>query len=90
MNDDKWKDVLARISENFEIKNQETRELREEEGLGEIEIVEFDGPLGRMRLERTTQPLVLDRKSIGSKRVYLLLRGISALCITIYHIILSG
>ena len=52
MNDDKWKDVLARISENFEIKNQETRELSEEEGLGEIEIVEFNGPLGKMRLER--------------------------------------
>lgn len=69
MNDDKWKDVLAKISENFEIENQETRELSEEEGLGEIEIVEFDGPLGKMRLERTTQPLVLDRKSIGSKRI---------------------
>lgn len=69
MNDDRWQDILLKVKENFGIDNQETRELSEEEGLGEMESVEFNGPLGKMKLERTTQPLVLDRKSIGSKRI---------------------
>lgn len=69
MNDDKWKEVLAIISEKFEIEDRATEDLSDEDGMGNVERIIFEGPLGRIKLERTTQPLVLDRKSIGSKRI---------------------
>ena len=69
MNDDRWQDIILKIKENFGIDEQRTEDLAEEKGLGEVEVVEFTGPLGKMKLERTTQPLVIDRKSIGSKRI---------------------
>ena len=46
-----------------------TEDLPEEKGPGEVEIIEFKGPLGKMKLERTTQPLVIDKKTIGSRRI---------------------
>lgn len=35
---------------------------------GKIERIEFTGPLGKMKLERTTKPKVLDKKTLYSNR----------------------
>lgn len=69
MTDEKWKDIIAKIKDGFEVVDHRTQDLPEEVGSGEVEIIEFVGPLGLMKLERTTQPLVIDKKTIGSRRI---------------------
>jgi len=36
---------------------------------GSREILEFVGPLGRMRLEYATKPLIIDKQVSGSRRI---------------------
>ncbi len=67
MNDDKWFDVVDRVKEKFEILESEKREL--DPGPGSIEFIVFQGPLGKVKLERISKPLVLDTKTLGSKRM---------------------
>jgi len=69
MTDEKWKDIIAKIKDGFELVDHRTEDLPEKAGPGTVEIVEFKGPLGLMKLERTTQPLVIDKKTIGSRRI---------------------
>lgn len=69
MTDERWENILAHIKDNFELTDQHTEDLSEEEGRGTVEIAEFTGPLGKMKLTRTTQPLVLGKKIFGSKRI---------------------
>jgi len=71
MNDEKWQDIISQMKDNDKIEQVDHRleELPEEMGPGTREIIEFKGPLGLMRLERTTQPLVVDKKTIGSRRI---------------------
>ncbi len=69
MTDERWQEVLGHIKDNFQVLTLETHDLPEEDGRGVIEIVEFIGPVGKMKLERTSQPLVTDKRTIGSKRI---------------------
>jgi len=69
MTEEKWVDIIAKVKDNFEFLDHRTEDLPEEMGQGTVEIIEFIGPLGKMRLERTTQPLVIDKKTIGSRRI---------------------
>lgn len=71
MNDERWKNTIAQIkdNENLEEVDHRTEEMPEDMGPGSVEIIEFNGPLGLMKLERTTQPLVIDKKTIGSRRI---------------------
>ncbi|OGY44899.1 MAG: hypothetical protein A2729_03915 [Candidatus Buchananbacteria bacterium RIFCSPHIGHO2_01_FULL_39_14] len=69
MTDERWQEIIGQIKDKFQISDQRTEDLPEERGRGSVEIVEFIGPLGRMKLERTTQPLVLGKKTIGSRRI---------------------
>jgi len=41
----------------------------DERGGTDIEFIIFKGPLGRMKLEFTTKPLVLDKKTTYSRRI---------------------
>lgn len=69
MNEDKWKDTVAHIKDNFEVLHTATEDLGEDSGPGSREVIEFQGPLGKMRLEYITQPLVVDKRTIGSRRI---------------------
>ena len=71
MTEEKWQNIIAQIKDGdkFEEINHQTQDLPEEMGPGTVEIIEFKGPLGQMKLERTTQPLVIDKKTIGSRRI---------------------
>lgn len=69
MTDEKWTSILGHIKDNFELLSETTEDLPEEIGPGSVEVVEFNGPAGRIKLERTTQPLVIDKKTLGSKRI---------------------
>lgn len=65
MTDEKWEETVGMIKEKFELKDRFSENL---EGGGAKEVVEFDGPLGRMRLERVEKPKVVDVKTTYSKR----------------------
>ncbi|OGY51329.1 MAG: hypothetical protein A3J59_02575 [Candidatus Buchananbacteria bacterium RIFCSPHIGHO2_02_FULL_56_16] len=69
MTDERWQDILGHIKDKFEVLDHRTEALAAEEGPGSIEVIEFNGPLGRMKLNRTTKPRVLGKKIIGSKRI---------------------
>jgi len=69
MNDERWQTILGLIKDKFEVIDERTEDLPEDIGLGSVDIIEFMGPLGRMKLERTTQPLVLGKTTHGSKRI---------------------
>ena len=66
MNDEKWYDLVERIEDKLPVE-----ERRQEEGPGRatIETIIFSGPGGRMKLERTSRPVVIDRKVRFSKRI---------------------
>lgn len=67
MNDERWYDLIEQIRTKFKITHQE--EHPPHHGPGKVEVVEFEGPGGRMRLERVTRPVVLERRSHFSKRI---------------------
>ncbi len=67
MNDEKWQDITGRVMDDFELLEREVEDLPD--GPGSVEYVIFNGPLGKMKLERTSKPLVLDKKAVGSKRI---------------------
>lgn len=69
MTDERWKEIITKIKNAFEVSVHETEELPENVGKGTVEYIEFEGPLGKMRLERTTQAVVLDKKTLGSRRI---------------------
>ncbi len=68
MNDEKWEDLIFNIDQKFGIENQKTEDLQIEDGLGKKEkkgkkeIVIFNSGIGKMKLERTTKPLILEKK----------------------------
>lgn len=68
MHIDKWKDILGNIKDNFQVEDEGSSHLDEEGGV-DIEYIVFKGPLGKMRLEFITKPVVLDKKTTYSKRI---------------------
>ena len=68
MQDEKWKDVTGMIKDKFEI-IEEGEEPIEDIPRAKIEYLIFEGPLGKMKVERETKPVVLDKKTNYSKRM---------------------
>lgn len=68
MTPEKWQNILGNIKDNFKYEN-EGKEHIEEEGGVDIEYIEFIGPLGKMRLEHISRPVVLDKKTTYSNRI---------------------
>lgn len=67
MNQEKWKDVKAKILDNFDVINQYTN--TDEDGHGNVEIIEFNGPLGAIKIEFHERDVVLDKHSNYSNRI---------------------
>ena len=68
MTQDKWQNIVGLIKDKFAVEDEGREEL-EDIPRASVEFIIFAGPLGRMKLEYTTKPVVLDKKSIGSKRI---------------------
>ena len=66
MHEDKWRDTVAMIKSKFTVLDQGTEPL-EEVPNATREFIEFNSPTGRMRLEYTVRPAVLDKKTTYSK-----------------------
>ena len=68
MSPEKWQATKNQIKSAFKDAEFFSEELKEPDR-GSIEILEFTGPLGRMRLEYTTKPLIIDKQVSGSRRI---------------------
>jgi len=68
MTPEKWQNILGNIKDNFEYENESKEHLDEEGGI-DIESIEFKSPMGRIRLEYVTKPIVLEKKTTYSKRI---------------------
>jgi len=68
MTKEKWQSILGNIKDNFKVEDQGSEHVDDEGGV-DIEFVIFNGPLGRMRLEFISKPVVLDKKTTYSKRI---------------------
>ena len=67
MNDDKWGELLDRIKDRFGILEEGDEEILDMPS-GRREFVVFEGPMGKMMLERTTKPRVMGEKSFGGSK----------------------
>ncbi|MDA2936561.1 hypothetical protein MYX06_05070 [Patescibacteria group bacterium AH-259-L05] len=71
----KWEQLVFLAEEKFGIDNQFSEDFvvsensRGEKVMGKREAVEFEGPLGKMRLEKITRPRVIDKKVLSRKRI---------------------
>jgi len=69
MTEERWQAIIGMVKDKFEITDEQTTELPDDEGPGEVEVIEFNGPLGQMKLTWTTRPRILDKKTLGSRRI---------------------
>lgn len=65
---EKWQNIVGNIKDNFRVEEHD-REHSDESGGVDIEYIIFAGPLGRMKLEFISQPVVLDKKTVYSRRI---------------------
>jgi len=65
---EKWESTIGNIKDNFNILNEGEEHIDDEGGV-DISYIEFEGPLGRIRLEFVQKPVILDRKTTYSKRI---------------------
>lgn len=63
---DKWKDTLLMVKTKFRVLSEGREEMTGIPGAF-LEFIEFSGPQGKTRLEYTTQPAVIDKKTTYSK-----------------------
>lgn len=66
MTEEKWLDTVGKIKDKFQVL-EEGRQKVPEIPRAFVDFIVFDGPQGRFRLERKTQPVVLDKKTMYSK-----------------------
>lgn len=69
MTDERWLDTISILKDKFPILEERKEDLSEEEGRGFREFVIFNGPFGKMKIERTTKAVVTGKKTFGSKRM---------------------
>ena len=67
MNNEKWKDLIIRIDENFGFDEEYTVEDNLEDDTGKShkgtkDVVIFNGVQGKMKLERINHPMILEKK----------------------------
>ena len=68
MTGERWENIKGQIKDSFEVED-EGRQHQDEYGGVDIEFIIFTGPLGRMKLEFITKPVVLDKKTTYSRRI---------------------
>jgi len=67
MNPDKWPDIKEKILSTFTVLNQEVLENADEHEVKEV--IEFEGPMGKIKLEWIKRPKVLSKKTQYSNRI---------------------
>jgi len=65
MQDDKWGEILDKITSSFNVLDKGKEQLEDNV---ESEYIVFESPAGKVKLVRTTRPAVIDKKVIGANR----------------------
>jgi len=65
---EKWENLVDDIKDKFEVEKEDKEHL-DEQGGTDIESIIFKSPLGRVKLEFITKPVVLDKKTFYSQRI---------------------
>jgi hypothetical protein len=65
---EKWKIIKGNVKDNFKVEDEGNIHLDEEGGI-DIEFIVFYGPLGKMRMEYISKPIVIDKKTTYSRRI---------------------
>ena len=68
MQPDKWEQTKFQLKENFPSLEFIKTSLPEPQ-VGEVESAIFTGPMGKMKLNYITRPVILDKKMHGSRRI---------------------
>ncbi|HCU48180.1 TPA: hypothetical protein DIC39_03985 [Patescibacteria group bacterium] len=64
---ERWQDLVNKVKTQFAVLGEGKEPLGDMPG--EREFVEFEAPMGKMKLELVRRPVVLDKKTIYSKRI---------------------
>lgn len=65
---EKWQEIIGKIKDNFKVEASGLERLETGDS-ADIEYIVFNGPLGRMRLEFISRPVILDKKTKYSRRL---------------------
>jgi hypothetical protein len=68
MTNEKWQSILGNILDKFDILDRGNEHIDEEGGV-DVEYLEFISPIGKIRLEYITRPMVTGKKTLYSNRV---------------------
>jgi len=68
MSPEKWQQIKGQILDQFKDAEVISGALEDSDN-GECETVTFVGPLGKMKLEYITRPVVIDKRTHGSRRI---------------------
>lgn len=75
MTEERWEDIKGMVKDKFEILEEKREPLELKTGLtetqkiGEKEIIIFNSPIGKTKLEYIVKPVVIDKKEHFSKRM---------------------
>lgn len=69
MNKERWQDLKFDLKEKYKPVEETSFELPAEDGGGMVEELIMATPMGRMKLEFTERPLVVDKKVTTSRRI---------------------
>ncbi len=67
MKPERWEEIKRGITSQYEIEHEGEEKLDPPPGTAEV--LEFDGPMGYMRVEYVTKPKTVGRKVHGSRRI---------------------
>jgi len=65
---EKWENLVNDIKDKFEVEEHKNEHL-DERGGTDIESIIFKSPIGRVKLEFISKPVVLDKKTTYSRRI---------------------
>jgi len=68
MNLERWQEIVEQVKSSFEVEDAGVIE-DDSHGGTKTEYIEFNGPLGHLRLEFSTHPVLLDTKTRYHKRI---------------------
>ncbi len=68
MTPERWKITIDNLRDKFTVEEEDAIHLDEDGGI-DIEYVVFKSPVGRIRLEFISKPVVLDKKTTYSRRI---------------------
>lgn len=75
MTEEKWQDIKGSIKDKFSLLQEKIEPielkvgLTEKQKIGEKEVLVFQSPLGKIKLEYLVKPVVLDKKEHYTKRM---------------------